>query len=213
MSKLDRFLPLTLLTLSEKDTLRKEIIAQCDLVADCWVYRTRNSAGYGMKRIAGKVRPVSRFMLAYHSRESMNVPYDACHNDNKCSYRACCNPEHLSWGTRQENIDQREKKRNAERFDMRWVKDPVPGHETHEEHAVWLAGLRTSHLTLARWHRIQELGTTDRDRWERISTELFGEGYGVHQDHRCILCTSDFGALPVLIMLSTTDPSFQQKTT
>jgi hypothetical protein len=59
----------------------------------------------------------------------MNLPYDACHDDDKCAYRACCNPSHLSWGTHKENVERREQKRKAARFDMRWVKDPVLGHE------------------------------------------------------------------------------------
>ncbi len=46
---------------------------------------------------------------------------------------------------------------------------PVPlGHETHEQHTQWLADLQTTDP--ARWHRIHELGTTDRKRW----AEMFG---------------------------------------
>src|ERR1700722_14609807 len=106
MNKLDRF---RRLTSAEKDRIREEIIANCDLTADCWVYRgTANPATcYGAKYIQGQRRTVSRFMLAYSSRESMTTKDDACHV-NECPYKACCNPQHLFWGSHSENCAQRE---------------------------------------------------------------------------------------------------------
>ena len=117
---------------TEKEKVRNEIITNCDLIADCWIYRTQNSAGYGVKRINGKVISVSRFMLAYSTHESLNVPFDACHDDG-CPYRACCNPKHLFWGTHRENAEQREKA-TRERRKIDVLAPPVPlGHITHEE--------------------------------------------------------------------------------
>ena len=123
---LEIFLPLTA---EEKDRIRAEIIANCDLVADCWVYRTRNSAGYGMKWIDGKMLTTSRFMLAYSTRESLNVRFDACHIP-ECPYKACCNPLHLFWGSHKENCEQRERMRRELLEGFRAVSVPF-GYEVH----------------------------------------------------------------------------------
>lgn len=163
------------MTQIEMEEVRAEIVARCTLLGDCWAYETTDTSGYGTKYIAGKMRSTSRFMLCYSTREPLDIKADACHNVT-CPYRACCNPKHLAWGTHLQNIQQRDAKRK-EYKDYRWESNrsnpPALGYETHEEHAVWLAGLRTSDPE--RWTRIQELGTVDRERWERISSKLFPE--------------------------------------
>lgn len=133
MSKLDRF---RRLTREEKDRIRQEIVDNCDLVADCWVWKgAKSTNGYGLKYIQGQMRTVSRFMLAYSERESLDTEDDACHREC-CPYRACCNPRHLFWGTHAENVEQRERERNIHR-ELYNVVPPVPlGHETHEAYAV-----------------------------------------------------------------------------
>ena len=78
---IDRLPQYQCLTQSEKDSIRAEIIADCELVGDCWVYLgALNSKGYGIKRIGDRVHSVSRFMLAYSTRESLNIRADACHD-------------------------------------------------------------------------------------------------------------------------------------
>ena len=133
MSKLDRF---RRLTREEKDRIRQEIVDNCNLVADCWIWQGAKSAkGYGLKYIQGQMRIVSRFMLAYSERESLDIDADACHMEF-CHYRACCNPRHLFWGTHAENVEQRERERNIHR-ELYNVLPPIPlGHETHEVYAV-----------------------------------------------------------------------------
>src|SRR5690242_19745508 len=108
MSTLDRF---RRMTPAEKDRVWREIVDACTLMADCWIYPVTNSSGYGVKYIAGEMRTVSRFTLAYVTRESMNTKGDACHRDDICPYRACCNPHHLFWGSHVENSLQREKRK------------------------------------------------------------------------------------------------------
>jgi hypothetical protein len=120
--------------------VRAEILANCDLVADCWVYRgTPNpTLCYGIKYIAGTKRTVSRFMLAYATRESLDLKgYDACHI-RECPYRACCNPAHLFWGTHNENCKQREmeeqKSRKSRLLELPHLySQPALGHQTHEQ--------------------------------------------------------------------------------
>ena len=147
MSKLlNRFAPLSQ---EHKDKLRAEIIANCDLIADCWVYRgTENPrVCYGMKYIQGKVRTVSRFMLAYDTRESLDLKgYDACHI-RECPYRACCNPAHLFWGTHPKNCEDREAYERESR-ESRLLElpnlhlQPALGYVTHEQ----LAGVDVQRL-------------------------------------------------------------------
>ena len=106
-----------LLTLEDKERIKAEILANCDLVADCWIYTgARNSSGYGLKKIGKKTHTVSRFMLAYSTRESIEkAGYEACHRDDVCPYKACCNPRHLYWSTPSENCKVREKRAREER--------------------------------------------------------------------------------------------------
>jgi hypothetical protein len=127
---LDRFKPLSL---EEKERIRREIVDSCTLVADCWLYPVTNSAGYGVKRIGGKTQTVSRFMQAYHTRESMSIAQDACHIGD-CPYRNCCNPKHLEWGSHSANAKHREAEARDRRH-MAAVLPPVPlGHITHRYH-------------------------------------------------------------------------------
>jgi hypothetical protein len=106
-----------LMTAAEKERIKDEILANCELIADCWVYKGAiNQKGYGMKKIGGVARTVSRFMLAYATRESIEkLGYDACHRDEICPYKACCNPTHLYWATKSENCKAREQRAREER--------------------------------------------------------------------------------------------------
>lgn len=117
---------MTLLSSAEQEQIRNEIIAKCNMVGDCWLYTGQiNCSGYGIKKIRGRHRTVSRFMLAYAERcmsgleKTKEFPYDACHKDHICPYRACCNPAHLYWGTRSPNSTDREarEKQQREMFD------------------------------------------------------------------------------------------------
>lgn len=136
MSRLDRF---RRLTSEDKDRIRHEIIDNCDLMADCWIYKDANSSGYGVKYIQGRMQIVSRFMLAYSTRESLTIDADACHIMD-CPYRACCNPAHLFWGTHSQNADEREdQERKSRESNLReqphLYPQPMLGHETHEIHS------------------------------------------------------------------------------
>ncbi len=109
------------LTPDEKDAIRAEILASCELIADCWVYRgSLNEKGYGIKRIGKRIHSVSRYMLAYTTRESLNCRWDACHDPKKCAYRSCCNPAHLFWASRAQNCHQREEAEQKERAIFSW---------------------------------------------------------------------------------------------
>ena len=119
----DRFRPLTP---EEKDHIYQEILSECELMTlgGCWVYRgALTPKGYGTKYIQGKMRPVGRFMLAYKTRESMDMKADACHGrpGGSCTNpdaedcfdavdcpRSCVNPDHLFWGSHGDNCKEKE---------------------------------------------------------------------------------------------------------
>jgi len=104
---LDRFRPLTP---DEKGRIYQEIVNNCELhtATSCWAWRgVRSPKGYALKYIQGQMRTVSRFMLCYTTRESLNFPMDACHKEH-CPIRWCVNSDHLEWGTHEDNCEERE---------------------------------------------------------------------------------------------------------
>jgi len=112
-----------ILSKEEKDRLFHEIVANCDLVGDCWVFKgSKTPAGYGVKKFRGTTLVVSRFMLCYHTRESYNIKADACHVGD-CPYKACCNPLHLCWGSHAANSIQREQEKRERQKEMGWYLD------------------------------------------------------------------------------------------
>jgi hypothetical protein len=154
------------LTTAEKEAVKAEILANCDLVADCWIYKgASNEYGYGMKKIGGKVHTVSRFMLAYDTRESLCKPgYDACHRDDICPYKACCNPRHLYWATRSDNCKAREKRKREEREVFTWW-------ETH----AWIDGVFYSDRCDPSIDRC--LASLNRGRVEHATTDVWEEEF------------------------------------
>ena len=116
-----------ILTRADKDRIRQEILDNCIRIDDCLVYcGARNPQGYGLKRIGGKVHSVSRFMLAYETLESLNTSFDACHK-KECLFKACCNPEHLFWGSHSKNCEQREQAKQEYRELTEWFENnPQP---------------------------------------------------------------------------------------
>src|SRR6266567_1354410 len=105
---------LPLLTQGEMAQIRAEILAQCEVVGDCWIYRgDLNRDGYGIKRVQGKLHSVSRILLAFATGASLNCRFDACHDTSICPYKSCCNVRHLHWSTHPENCKQRERATRA----------------------------------------------------------------------------------------------------
>jgi hypothetical protein len=102
---------------SEKDRIKAEILSQCEVVGDCWVFIPSgkrgdgyiNDDGYGMFSVNGKAHSVSRILLAFATGAELNCRFDACHDVHICTYRTCCNPRHLHWGTKPENSIERER--------------------------------------------------------------------------------------------------------
>lgn len=88
-------------------------------ITGCWEWQGSNRNGYGRTIIGsrkdGTRRTITVHRLAY-SLWNGEIPdgYEVCHRcDNPC----CINPEHLFVGTRQDNIDDRERKhRNVIKF-------------------------------------------------------------------------------------------------
>jgi hypothetical protein len=170
-------MPTELLTAEDKERIKAETLANCDLIADCWIYKgASNPYGYGMKKIGKKVYTVSRFMLAYDTRESLvNPEYDACHRDDICPYKACCNPRHLYWATKSENCKAREKRAKEER--ELFASHPLPSDELDRgwDRSAWVNGIFSSdHRDLGIDHCLASL---NRGRIVHATTELWEDSF------------------------------------
>jgi len=65
----------------------------------CWEWNhARTTAGYGVKRMAGKNVYLHRFTC-----EITYGPSNGLHALHSCDNPPCCNPAHLHWGTRSVN--------------------------------------------------------------------------------------------------------------
>jgi hypothetical protein len=93
---------------------RKQIIAGCIGIGDCWIWSgAKTATGYGNIRVDYSTRIVSRLALCLHTGASLSMEADACHKP-ECPSRACCNPAHLFWDDHQKNCSDREPR------DARW---------------------------------------------------------------------------------------------
>jgi hypothetical protein len=71
-------------------------------VTDCWEYQGgKNNIGYGMIRDENKMRTTHRVSYEEHKGP---IPYGLCVM-HSCDNPICCNPNHLSVGTHQQNSD------------------------------------------------------------------------------------------------------------
>ena len=124
--------------MSIEDRLKSHI--SINPITGCWEWQGSKCHGYGHtimgSRTDGTRQPISAHRLSYMVFKG-EIPkgYEVCH---KCDNPCCINPEHLFLGTRQDNVNDRERKhRNV-------VK-------TGEEH--YLSKLTKKDVKNIRWER------------------------------------------------------------
>jgi hypothetical protein len=97
---------------------KEELMETCiiDKKTGCWNWFGAKDSGYGAIRRhkrSWRANRVAKFMFHDTSLETfMNSKIFACHS---CDNRACINPDHIFWGTRQDNIDDCVKKGRQQR--------------------------------------------------------------------------------------------------
>jgi hypothetical protein len=69
---------------------------------DCWIWQGgKNNIGYGMLRDDQKMRTTHRISYEEHNDTTIPSHLIVMHS---CDNKLCCNPAHLSLGTRKDNI-------------------------------------------------------------------------------------------------------------
>lgn len=69
---------------------------------ECWEWQASTTMGYGQFRLHNKILRAHR--LAWSMANSKHIPEDLLVM-HSCDNRKCCNPDHLSLGTHQDNVD------------------------------------------------------------------------------------------------------------
>ena len=86
------------------------VAGRCTIVNGCWLYHRQDVRGYSLKvMIAGKTTCAHRAILLA-VRPPTNPNLDAAH---LCPNRHCCNPDHLEWQTRKQNVATRARRIQA----------------------------------------------------------------------------------------------------
>lgn len=97
-------------TMPTQDRLKATTVV--NTVSGCWEWQGSKHNGYGRtivgSRKDGTRHTISAHRLAYETwKGTIPVGFEVCH---KCDNPSCINPDHLFIGTRQDNINDRERK-------------------------------------------------------------------------------------------------------
>lgn len=85
---------------------------------ECWEWRGAINNGYGSFHAGGRTVGAHRYSLEIANGSKLPEGMETCHT---CDNRKCVNPNHLYWGTRQQNVDDA------------WDRSRMPHGESHRE--------------------------------------------------------------------------------
>ena len=97
--------------LVDRDSLLKRLKEKLVPIGDCLLYGgAKNKDSRPNISVSAKglntTLCASRVAYVIHTGKEFDYPADACHKDDICISKACCNVEHLFWGTHSKNMKQ-----------------------------------------------------------------------------------------------------------
>jgi len=120
----------------------------------CWIWTGAKRNGYG-RLIVGSRSDGSRHSETAHRyswlvfKGEIPAGYFVCHH---CDNPACVNPEHLFLGTRQDNVDDRERKDRNNHF----LGEKSPTSKFTEKDVTYIRGSDKSSRELARFYGVNK---------------------------------------------------------
>lgn len=104
----------------------KWVKSRCEVFDDCWIWPSTNPEGYGIIQYDGRIRRIHRHICVLIKGRKKGLVR------HLCNVRACCNPEHLEWGTQRQNMNDPGRRRPRQNSTSIYKPRGLPNHKLVE---------------------------------------------------------------------------------